>query len=316
MVIFNSLEELHIEDDTVCTIGKFDGAHRGHRLIMNTMRRIREEKGWKMAAFSFSGLKNTIDDEKGRLEKFESEGFDYLVLIPFGSVMGIEGDAFIRDILVKRMHMKALVAGTDCSFGHNRSGNAELLEKYAPVYGYEVHVLEKLKFESGDDISSTSIRQILAEGDVETAAKLLGQYYSIHDIIRPGNQVGGSKLGIPTANIYPQTTMMLPKNGVYATYVTLEGDGRVYAGMTNIGGNPTVSDDAMHHRRRVETHILDLPFEELYGKAITVSFVRYLRPEKKFGSLDELKAQLMSDRETVRRMLAPDTKSLQNPVKG
>ena len=313
MVIFKSLEELHIEDETVCAIGKFDGAHRGHRLIMNTMRAIRAEKGWKMAAFSFSGLKDTIDDEKGRLEKFESEGFDYLVLLPFESVMGIEGEAFISDILVGRMHMKAIVAGTDCCFGHNRSGNAQLLERYAPVYGYEVHILEKLKFESGDDISSTSIRHILAQGDVETAARLLGQYYSIHDVIRPGNQVGGAKLGIPTANIYPQATMMLPKNGVYATYVALEGDAHVYCGMTNIGDNPTVSDDALHHRRRVETHILDLPFEELYGKAITVSFVKYLRPEQKFGSLEELKAQLLSDRERVRRLLAADQSTLQLP---
>ena len=303
MKIFRSLEELHIEEDTVCAIGKFDGAHRGHRLIMSRMRQLKEERGLKMAAFSFSLMKDTIDDEQGRLEKFEQEGFDYLALIPFQSAADIEGDAFIRDILVGRMHMRAIVAGTDCTFGHNRSGDAALLRRYADAYGYEVYILDKLRSAKGDEISSTSIRQILAEGDVESAARLLGEYYTIHDIVRPGNHVGTSRLDNPTANIYPQEHMLLPKSGVYATYVRIEGNPRVYAGMTNIGGNPTVKDDPMHHRCRVETYILDLPFEELYGRAITVYFVKYLRPEKRFASLDELREQLMKDRESVRAIL-------------
>ncbi len=304
MRIFRSLKELHIEEDTVCAIGKFDGAHRGHRLIMSRMRQIKQEKGLKMAAFSFLLMKDTIDDEQSRLEKFEQEGFDYLALIPFQSAADIEGDAFIRDILVGRMHMRAIVAGTDCTFGHNRSGDAALLRRYSGVYGYEVHILEKLRSREGDEISSTSIRDILARGDVETAARLLGEYYRIHDVVRPGNRVGSSKLGHPTANLYPPEHMLLPKHGVYATYVTIEGDERIYAGMTNIGGNPTVSSDPMHHRCRVETYILDLPFEELYGRAITVYFVKYMRPEIHFASLDELKKQLLKDRESVRSILA------------
>lgn len=303
MKIFRSLDELHIDEDTVCAIGKFDGAHRGHQLLMKEMRRLKRENGWKMAAFSFAFLKDTLDDEQGRLEKFEKEGFDYLALIPFESAADIEGDAFIRDVLVEKMHMRAIVAGTDCSFGHNKSGDADMLKRCAPVYGYEVCILEKLRSRSGEEISSTAIREALARGDVEEAAQLLGGYYHIHDIVRPGNHVGTSKLDNPTANIYPPPNMMIPKVGVYATYVTIEGDSKVYAGMTNIGSNPTVNRDTAQHATRIETYILNLAYEELYGRAITLSFVRYMRPEKKFDSLEELKKQLLRDRQTVRSML-------------
>lgn len=302
MQLVTGTGQFHIEEPTAVTIGKFDGRHKGHQKLLKQMQELKAEHGWKTAVFSFDmvpaivvsgGCPTVITTNQERRDNLERMGIDYLVEYPFTpEVSYMSPEEFVKDILVGRMGAKAIVAGTDCGFGYQRSGNAKLLEELAPKYGYQAVIVPKEQDEHRD-ISSTYVREELDRGNIEKANELLGQPYAIHGTVVHGNHIGSSILGFPTANILPPPEKHLPPFGVYVARVLV--DRRCYGGVTNIGRKPTVEGE---YPVGVETFIMELD-EDLYGKYIEVQLFHFERPEQKFASLDVLKAQIERDKQAA-----------------
>lgn len=278
--------DFKIENSAV-SLGKFDGFHRGHRLLLD---RILAQKELHSTVFTFDGILKDkqiyLETEKRML--LERLGVEREVIFPFCEETKIMApEVFIREILVKRMDAKLICVGEDFHFGRGRLGDVSMLSDGAEKYGYELCVFPKMK-EAGEVISSTRIRRELADGRIETANGLLGEPYFVSGEVMHGNALGRT-IGMPTANLLPEEQKLLPVYGVYATRV--EVDGQTYAGVTNVGMKPTVGAD----RVSVETTLLNFD-GNLYGKRITVYFLYFLRPEQKFDSLEELKAQIERDK--------------------
>ena len=294
--------DFKIEEDTVITLGKFDGLHRGHELLMENLLNWREKYRYKAVVFTFdipprqqvNGVDTrvlTTNEEKRAI--FERSGVDYLIECPFTpEVMCMEPKAFI-EWMVNALHARWFVIGNDSRFGHNRAGDYEVLRQYAVEFGYEVVVLDKIQ-EDGRDISSTYIREEIGQGHIEKANNLLGYEFFAKSMIIHGKQLG-RKIGIPTINMEFPPEKLLPPNGVYVTRVLM--DGVWHKGVTNVGCKPTVSDS---HLIGVETHILDFS-GNVYGKEAEVCFLHYIRPEQKFASIEDLQAQMERDVMTSRQ---------------
>ncbi len=304
--------QFQIEEPTVVTIGKFDGRHKGHQKLLREMTKLKEAHDYKTAVFTFdmapagvvTGKKPTmITTNEERRINMAHMGVDYLVEYPFDrDVAHMEPEEFVARILVGQMHAKAIVAGTDCGFGYQRAGNAELLRRLAPEYGYQAVIIEKEQ-DDHRDISSTYVREQLDLGNIEKANELLGEPYAIHGTVVHGNHIGGTRLGFPTANILPPPQKHLPPFGVYVSRVRV--DGEVYGGVTNIGCKPTIEG---YSPVGVETFIMGLE-EDLYGKNIEVQLLNFERPEQKFHSLEELKAQIERDKQYAAAYLRGERKS-------
>ena len=303
MQYFAGTREFQIKEPTAVTIGKFDGLHRGHQKLLREVMRYRE-KGYKPAVFTFETapgtlirgkLQTMITTNEEREENLREAGVEYLVEYPFNQeVAHMDPEQFVAEILVGKMGAKAIVSGPDCHFGYQRKGDAELLRKLAPKYGYEVSIVEKAM--DGDrEISSTYIREELAKGNIRKANELLGYEYRISGQVVHGEHLG-STLGFPTANILPGIQKHLPAFGVYLSRTVI--DGASYGSITNIGKKPTIAGE---RPAGAETYIYDLD-ENLYGKKIEVHFLDFMRPEMKFSGVDELKMQVLKDKETGRKM--------------
>lgn len=288
--------DFQLNEQTAVTLGKFDGLHRGHELLIQTVLKCRKQYGFASVVFTFDiPPKNKVEDVAGKVlttneEKeyiFEQQGIDYLIECPFTTeVMSMEAEDFIAWIS-QSLHMKYIVVGDDFRFGHNRVGDYHLLQRYESEYGYQTIVIDKLK-DKNRDISSTYIREKVAEGDMQKANFLLGYPYFIKSEIVHGKKLG-KKLGIPTINMILPKSKLLPPNGVYITEVLLHG--KTYLGVTNIGCKPTVSKENIIG---VETYI-DKFEKNIYGEIPIVSFLGFLRPEQKFNSIEELKQQMEKD---------------------
>lgn len=300
MNCFIGSADFKIAEPTVVTIGKFDGRHKGHQKLLGRMLEFKARKGYQAAVFTFDAApgarisgteQKVITTNQERRNNMAKMGIDYLVEYPFTSdVVRLSAEAFVREILIEKMNAKAMVVGTDCGFGYQRSGNAQVLKELSSKYGYELEVVIKEQDEKRD-ISSTYIKEELARGHMEKANMLLGEPYAIHGTVVHGNHVGGPVLGFPTVNIIPPQEKFLPPFGVYVSRVVTE-DG-IFGGITNIGRKPTVERDSAVG---VETYIFGLD-KDLYGKDIEVQLLNYERPEQKFDSLQQLKEQLERDKE-------------------
>ncbi len=303
MRYYNKLEDIIQEKNTVITLGKFDGIHRGHQKLLNEVHRLSHEKDLQTVLFTFDvspqtriGKRDycvivTNSEKKELVEKF---GIDIMIECPFtDQVRNMEAEAFVEDILVNRLKAKALVIGDDFGFGKGRKGTPEFLKAGEKKYGYTVDIIEKEK--DGDrDISSTYVREELIKGDIEKANELLGYRFFVEGEIIHGMHIG-TGLGFPTINIVPDKEKILPPNGVYATITEVEG--REYHSITNIGVKPTVDGKTLG----VETFIYD--FEgSLYGKKAYIKLLKFIRNEKKFASIDELKKQVDKDIEFGRNL--------------
>lgn len=298
--IKNTLD-FRIEEPTVVTLGKFDGLHRGHEKLMGALLQYKDAHKTASVAFTFdmpprdrvdavSSKVLTTNEEKEYI--FGESGIDYLIECPFTTeVMRMEPKAFIEWI-AKALHMKCVVVGDDFRFGHKRAGDYHTLLEYEKEYGYETIVVEKMK-DNNRDISSTYVREEIAAGNLRKANELLGYHYFIKSDVVHGKKLGRT-IGVPTINMVLPENKLLPPNGVYVTEVVVEN--QRYIGITNVGCKPTVSDDNMVG---VETYILDFN-QTVYGDNILVSFVDFVRPEKKFASVEELKTQLKVDIEIAK----------------
>lgn len=294
MIYEKDFKNLQLKEDTVLSLGKFDGLHRGHGLLLDS---VFEKKrlGLKAAVFTFDIPPNrvadkaqqviTTNEEKQQLLK--ERGIDYLVECPFTEeIMHMEAEQFIKE-MAQRLRAKWVIAGTDFRFGHNRRGDYHMLQKYADIYGYKVRVVQKMQH-AGRDISSTYIREEIEKGNLELANELLGYPYFIQGTIIHGNQIGRT-IGFPTINIQPPAEKLLPPFGVYASKIHL--DGKCYNGITNIGRKPTIDGD---NPAGAETYIYGFR-ENVYEKKAKVDILHFERPERKFAGIDELKAQIQKD---------------------
>lgn len=232
-------------------------------------------------------LLNTIEEKTILLEKF---GIDHLIVHPFDDAFSkLSAEAFVKNILVDQLNIHKIIIGYDHRFGENRSANITDLIHFGKQYNFEV---EQINAEEINEItvSSTKIRTALLDGAIELANQYLGYDYFFSGTVMKGKQLGRT-IGFPTANIkLSETYKLIPKNGVYIVYSTLNNK-RVY-GMMNIGHNPTVGEN----NKTIEVHYFDVN-EDLYDKIITVAFLKFIRTEEKFDSIDALKIQLNKDQE-------------------
>ena len=300
MRVITGTREFQIEEPTAVTIGKFDGRHKGHQKLLRAMLCFQERQGLKAAVFTFDmapagvmagRVQTVITTNQERRNKMAKMGIDYLVEFPFDQETAhMQPEEFVSEVLVRQMHARAVVVGTDCSFGYKGKGNAQLLKEMSESCGFEAVIIEKEQ-DDHRDISSTYVREELDLGNMEKANELLGEPYAIHGVVVHGNHIGGAILGFPTANILPPPEKHLPPFGVYVSQVLV--DGSLYRGVTNIGKKPTVAGESPVG---VETFIMGLE-ENLYGKEIEVQLLNFERPEQKFASLKELKERIEKDKE-------------------
>lgn len=275
--------------NTVVALGKFEGLHKGHMLLINKVLQLSHETGKQSVVFSIDmpGTKRiyTIPERDRLLEEI---GIDFNVTCEFTKKFAsMKPEIFIKEVLVERLHPEYVVVGNDFRFGKNRQGDVTMLESFGNKYGYEVLAFEKLR-EKGTVISSSYIREQIEQGNVNMVHDYMGRPYSISGIVQYGKQLGAS-IGFPTANLIPTEEKLLVPNGVYETTVMI--DNKRYRGVTNVGDNPTVDDDK---KIKVETHVLDFA-GNLYGKYLKIEFIRQIRKEIKFDSIEALKNQIKSD---------------------
>ncbi len=287
-------KHLQLTEDTVLSLGKFDGLHRGHKLLMDAVFE-KKQLGLKAAIFTFDIPPKSVASHKQQVittntEKqglFCSQGVDYFIECAFTeTVMKMEAKQFLEEI-VGRLRVKCIVAGTDFHFGHNRRGDYQMLLDYAEKYGYKACIVPKMQHQ-GRDISSTYIREELQKGNLALANELLGYPYFIQGSIVHGNKLGRT-IGFPTINIQPPPEKLLPPFGVYLSKIYLESG--QYCGITNIGKKPTVQGG---YPAGAETFLYNFS-QDAYGKQAKIELLHFMRPEIKFEGIAELKAQLEKD---------------------
>ena len=292
-------------EPTVATIGSFDGVHRGHVAMIEETRRRAAALALPVTLVTFSRHPRMLFDtaaqpfllstQSGRMERLAATGVERCVVLDFDKELAsMTAREFMHKVLAEHLNVKLLVLGYDHRFGRPVVGeNSDSYIEYGRECGIEV--VRAAKYDEAEcKISSSQVRRALAAGDVETAAMLLGHPYSIGGKVVHGAALG-RELGFPTANIeLGEPMQLLPLNGVYEVSATI--DGKLYKGAMNVGVKPTVTGCG---KRTVEMFIID--FEgDLYDHNIDVEFVRRLREERRFASLDELKAQIVKDVAAVR----------------
>ena len=295
MIYTTQVPHLEKEVRSSVTLGKFDGLHRGHQKLINLIRREQGEKN-RSVIFTFdvsprsyilhSPPKYLLTYEERR-ELAENLGVDILAECPFTeALMHMEPEDFVKEYLAERLHARYLAVGPDFRFGYQRRGTPEVLKELGRTYGFRTEIVEKEKYK-GRDISSTFVREELEKGHIKEVNQLLGYTYFTKGEIVHGRQLGRT-IGIPTANLIPPVIKKLPPNGVYITESLIQG--KTYQGITNVGYKPTVKENFLG----VETYLFSCN-ADLYGQEAEVRFYRYLRPEIKFSSLEELKCQMLKD---------------------
>lgn len=305
MKIIESIRQLYSDRPTAVMIGKFDGMHRGHQLLLSELLRAGAEEGLATIVFTFrqtaGDVRNSLllTETEKRL-RCESAGVERYVSVPFEEIRDLPAREFIEEILAARLRTRRLICGDDFRFGAGRRGGIDLLREEAVRFGTAVTVFPKLT-ENGREISSTRIRECVQAGRMEEAALCLGSPYEVTGTVVHGNHLGRT-FGLPTINQIPDAEKLLPPYGVYASRVRI-GE-KTYIGATNIGSKPTVPGAA----RGAETYLLDTD-EDLYGQTARVELLSFLRPERKFSGREELIAQMNRDVERVRQMLAEERKA-------
>lgn len=290
----------------VVTIGNFDGVHWAHQAIFaRVIERARDIDGTSMVitfephpikVMSPEKAKPLITLMEQKKELVSKQGIDILLLIKFTlEFAAIPARYFVKDILVDKIGIKEIVVGHDYAFGRNREGSIDLLKEMGQEFGFKVHQVGPV-YLGKSLVSSTSIRNLIMEGNVSEARGLLGRNYQIRGKVIRGRNRGGPLLGYPTANL-KVVDELIPKEGVYV--VTVELNGKIYRGLTNIGYNPTFKDKALS----VETHILDLS-ADIVGEKIKINFLSRLRDQIPFPSARELSEQISRDIQEARELFS------------
>lgn len=306
MQIFTSIEDIRIEGKTAVALGNFDGIHIGHAEILKCALDTAKEKGIKSLCFTFSNhpfnfiMHREASDpeaikllcsESDKITMLEKMGFDYLVNVPFDELMmTMHAHDFFNHILVGKLKAAVISVGFNYTYGTRAEGKAEDLLVEGAKNGIEVHVHDAVM--NGDKvISSTLIREMIAAGDMAKTEELLGRPYAFTGVVEHGKSVGRQK-GFPTVNIVPGLDRALPPRGVYAAITNVEGVD--YKSIVNVGIQPTFNGNTT----KIESHLFDYS-GDAYDKNIIVSLKKFIRPEMKFASSDELYEQIKKDCEAV-----------------
>ncbi|WP_299253590.1 bifunctional riboflavin kinase/FAD synthetase [uncultured Cytophaga sp.] len=308
MKIYRNIKEFQAVKKAVVTIGAFDGVHIGHKKILNRLTELSNLVNGESVLITFwphprfvlkkdaepIGLLNTLEE---KIHLLDTYNIDHLLILNFNEEFSkLTADSFIDNILIKAIGTKYLVLGYDHRFGNNREGGIDYLNAHKDRFGIEAIEIPKQEIESLT-ISSTLIRKALLNGDSKTANQNLGYPYLLRGFVIEGNRLGRT-IGFPTANIFIEDQdKLIPKNGVYAVHVYLEGER--YKGMLNIGVRPTINNDK---RKTIEVHIFDFD-KEIYGKTLRLELHTFMREEEKFNGLEALVEQLKKDEITSRLLL-------------
>ncbi len=300
MKIYNCIEDFKPVKNAVVTSGTFDGVHLGHLAVFEQMKHEAKKINGETVVITFyphprivlgkdSSNLNFIKTEKKKIQHIEKACIDHLIIVSFTKEFAqTSSEAFIKDLIIDKIHPKVLIIGHDHQFGNNREGSIKLLTSMGNQYGFIVKKVESQNI--GDiTISSTKIRNLLNQGDIAGANMLLGHEYSITGKVVTGKSIGHN-LGFPTANIeVADEYKLIAAVGVYACRVNFHGF--TYKGMSNIGFRPTFD----HGDLTIEVNIFDFD-KNIYGKEITISFVKRMRDEHKFENIEALKSQLVKDK--------------------
>jgi riboflavin kinase/FMN adenylyltransferase len=307
MKLYHSLIEFKPVRKPVVTVGTFDGVHIGHQKILAGLRQCAREAGGEVVLLTFHphprkilfpdqaapGLLNTIEE---KISLLKAQGVDHLIIQPFTREFGqMEYDQFMKEVLLGQLGMNTLVIGYDHQFGRNRMGNISVLRKMSEELHFNVIEIPEEDIDHAA-VSSTRIRMAIENGEVTSAAALLGYNYRLSGTVVHGNK-RGKELGYPTANIQPETPdKLIPANGIYVVKVYIGTES--YGGMLNIGTRPTFDNGA----RSIEVNIFGFS-EEIYGENLQLEFLHRIRDELKFSSAKELIARIDQDKIESLRIL-------------
>lgn len=308
MLVIKDSDKPEYNKNSVVTVGTFDGIHLGHKKIISDLIKIKNEKNLRSVVVTFDPhpqiiLRNKnveiklLSTTEEKLLEFEKLGIDLVYILNFTKEFSeIRAEDFYKHYLIDTVGLTDIVFGYDHNFGRNREGNYDTLKDFSKKYGIETHKVDEFKI-NGDKVNSTTVRSFLQEGDVEKVVYILGHNYYLTGKVVYGDK-RGSSIGFPTANIRPFSEYkLIPKNGVY--FVSVEVKGKKYSGMMNIGKRPTIAEQSGIF---LEVNIFNFN-ENIYDENIKVEFVKYLRDEKKFNSLDELVSQLNKDKENCNELI-------------
>ena len=308
MKIYNNFSDFVKVPNAIVTIGTFDGVHLGHQAILKDMVKTAKEIGGETVVITFyphprqvlninAANLRFITTQEEKLQLLEKSGVDNVVVVNFTKEFSrVSSEDFIRDYIIEHINPVKLVIGYDHHFGNNRMGDFSLLSEMQNKYNFKVQRIEAHDVEN-IAVSSTKIRHSLQQGDVNRANALLGYQFSYIGKVVSGNKIG-REIGYRTANIEVEKEFrLIETSGVYATYVDYEG--KEYKSMTYIGKKPTINNDEIEN---IEVHLFDFD-GDLYDKEIKVRFVKRVRGEQKFESLDALKKQIQIDEKNIREIL-------------
>jgi riboflavin kinase/FMN adenylyltransferase len=302
MKLFRNLSQISGLRPTALTIGNFDGVHFGHLKIIEGVKKVAAQKNLASAILTFFPHPILfLNKQKPRdfllqslaqkLEIFREIGIDYVFILPFNKNFSeISAKNFTSKILVESLKMQHLSIGYDFTFGKNREGNFKNLEADSKIFGFDLQEVLPIKVDE-QTCSSTLIRQLLRDGKSAEVQRILGRNFAVSGLVIEGKKLA-RQLGFPTANLKAKPQIIKPKFGVYKSEVFIPHLKQKFAAITNFGIKPTV--DSQGFEPLFETHIPNFD-ANLYGKKISVALGDFLREEKKFASLDELKNQIISD---------------------
>lgn len=304
MLVEEELARFTPAKDTALTIGVFDGVHLGHKHLISILLEKAKQDDLLSGVITFRQHPEDLfspktklpflTDMKARTSFLKKEGIDFVVPLTFSSELAkLDARTFIG-LVQKHLKMRHLVIGEDFALGRDRAGDTVVLEKIGKETGFKVTVVPPLMI-NGEVVSSTAIRKAMAAGDMPRVRRLAGHYFSLHGRVVPGTG-RGEGLGFPTANLNVSRGQALPPDGVYTSWAHI--NGKAYESLTNVGLCPTFDST----ERTIETYIIDYS-GDLYGNDLYVDLVGKLREEEKFGSIDDLKTQIVNDIEEGRKIL-------------
>jgi riboflavin kinase/FMN adenylyltransferase len=308
MKILHSISDLaSLPGPLFLAIGVFDGVHRGHQAVISTSARHAHAADGTPVVVTFdphpakvlrpNDAPHLLTARQHKIDLIRGLGVGHLLVLEFNrQFAATPPDEFVRQLMSHSKPLREICVGHEWSFGRNRTGNLTLLKKLGTELGFEVVGIPPVMV-NGNVVSSTAIRTAIKDGDFDKAAAMLGRTYSIVGTVVPGDDLG-KKLGFPTANLSAHSEQF-PPNGVYFAEAWLEGV--LHHGVVNLGIRPTVAKDKSP--RTLEIHLLDFN-QDIYGQEIEIRFLQYLRPEKKFASVDTLVQQIQTDVNQARKLCA------------
>ena len=306
MKIYKSIDEYNESKSSVVTIGTFDGIHKGHQKIFNKVINVSKQSNLSSVVLTFFPhpriILNKYNDIKmidtldEKIEHLEKIGIDNLIIHPFDKKFSLlSADQFIKEYLLKKLQLKHIIIGYDHRFGKGREASVSDLKEYSSDFNFIVDEIDAQEIEK-IAISSTKIRNSINQGDLETTKKYLGRFFSLTGKVVKGDGLG-KQIDYPTANLLiEEDYKIIPKDGVY--YIRTRIDNKLYNGMMNIGHRPTIGNKA----KSIEVNLFNFDMD-IYDKVISVDVVVKIRDEKKFSSINALKAQLSKDEEHCLKLI-------------